>query len=125
MTELQAVAVLFWAYLFVGTVAAAAMGLLGAAWYQRRDPLAWWLTLLYGCIALDMYAKAMLRSAFPLVTDLTAFHLSRLAALGTAIVILGLTDYYFASHNSHLDVLRRIVRWWDQWRRVEGDDDAK
>lgn len=112
---------LFWLYVGVGTIAAAATGVLGTAWYVRREVLAWWLTLLYAFIAVDMYAKALLRSPTGYLPPLSALHLSRLAALGMVIVILGLTDWYFAAHNGHLDVLRRIVRWWDR-RQAKQED---
>jgi len=109
---------LFWLYVTVGTIAAAMMGMLGWAWYIRRDVLSWWLTLMFAFVALDMYAKALLRSPTGYLPPLSALHLSRLSAIGMALVLLGLTDWYFASHNGHLDMLRRIVRWWDRRRNT-------
>ena len=111
---------LFWLYLGAGALAFASAGLLMAAAIRIRDLLAVWLALLLLSVALDFYAKSVLRSPNPQITLELAFGILRFAAAGCVMTIIGVTDCWFSQHNGHLDGIRRLMYWWRIFKGREG-----
>lgn len=103
---------LFWLYLGAGALAFASAGLLAVASIRIRDLLAMWLAFLLLSVAMDFYAKAVLRSPNPQITLELAFGILRFAAAGCVVTIIGVTDCWFSQHNGHLDGIRRLMYWW-------------
>lgn len=127
MTAMQPISVIFWFYLFSGTVTLSMAGIMWAAWYMRRDANAGTLSMLLLWLAVDMFAKMIMRSEQAIVTLEQVLFVSRMATVGMVTAGLWTMDTYLSSHNGHLSLLRRFVLWyrpdddpvWERWRNDE------
>ncbi len=97
-----------WALSILGLTAISYLG-----FRRRREVLLGWLAYLFLWLALDLFARSVLRMLVPPWATSTALYLSRLAPVCESIYGFLLLDRYFAMSNGHLDLPRRLLRWWD------------
>lgn len=107
---------LFWAAALGGLAALAFLG------YERlNDIVLAYLSNVGAWIAVDLVLKAGLRSPWVWMPTDWILGFSRIVPICIAIFMFLTLDAYFASRNGHLDLLRRILRWWD-WRSQRWED---
>lgn len=114
---------LFWYYVLAGSVLLSLAGVMGVAWLIRRDPMANLVMWLFVWIAVDLYVRAIMRSPQAIVPGEWLLMTARAATAGETVLGFLVADAYFAQHNGHLNLLRRMLRWWDpdagEWRGSE------
>ena len=97
-----------------------AMAILGLAvicylgFRQRREVLLGWLAYLLLWMSIDLFARALLRAPVPMWAAESALYVSRFAPVCEAIYAFLVLDRFFAMNNGHLDLPRRLLRWWDR-----------
>lgn len=97
-----------------------AMSILGLAvisylgFRQRREVLLGWLAYLLLWSAIDLFARALLRAPVSVWAAESALYVSRLAPVCESIYAFLVLDRFFAMNNGHLDLPRRLLRWWDR-----------
>lgn len=107
---------LFWAMALVGLSVLAFLG------YRRLgDVVLIYLSNGIAWAAVDLVLKAALRSPWRWPPTDWVLGFSRIVPICIAIFLFMTLDAYFASRNGHLDLLRRLLRWWD-WESQRWED---
>lgn len=81
---------------------------------QRREVLLGWLAYLLLWLAIDLFARSVLRAPVAIWVADTALYIGRLAPVCEAVYAFLVLDRFFAMNNGHLDLPRRLLRWWDR-----------
>jgi len=98
-----------WSLSIIGLAAISYLG-----FRQRREMLLGWLAYLLLWVSLDLFARSVLRMDSPQWVVETALYVSRLAPACESIYAFLVLDRFFAMNNGHLDLPRRLLRWWDR-----------
>lgn len=107
-----------WTIAILGLAAVSYLG-----FRRRHEVLLGWLAYLLLWLALDLVARAVLRAPVAMWVAETALYMSRLAPVCEAGYAFLVLDRFFAMNNGHLDLPRRLLRWWD--RRSQRWEDRK
>lgn len=98
-----------WALSILGLAAISYLG-----FRRRREVLLGWMAYLLLWVALDLLMRAVLRAPVAAWASELALYASRLAPVCESIYAFLVLDRFFAMNNGHLDLPRRLLRWWDR-----------
>lgn len=102
---------LWYAFWGLAVAGLAAIGFVGH--HRRKEDLLGWLSWILMWAAIDLLARAGLRTPYAIWFGGLFLTLGRLAPICWAVFGFLALDRFFATHNGHLDIPRRLLRWWD------------
>lgn len=97
-----------WALSMLGLAAVSYIG-----YRQHREDLLGYLAYLFLWMALDLMGRMILRMPVAWWLAESGLYLGRLAPICWSAYGFLALDRFFAMNNGHLDIPRRLLRWWD------------